>query len=58
MLLYGTRSDDRKMARDGFRTILAALGPGFASEIPFPMMIEASEPGGVNCTTRKSSPEA
>jgi protein-S-isoprenylcysteine O-methyltransferase Ste14 len=26
MLLYGTRSGDRKMARDGFRTILAALG--------------------------------
>jgi len=26
MLLYGTRSGDRKMARDGFRAILAALG--------------------------------
>ena len=26
MLLYGTRSGDRKMARDGFRTILTALG--------------------------------
>jgi len=26
MLLYGTRSGDRKMARDGFRTILWALG--------------------------------
>lgn len=26
MLLYGTRSGDRKMARDGFMTILAALG--------------------------------
>ncbi len=26
MLLYGTRSGDRKMARDGFRTILGALG--------------------------------
>jgi hypothetical protein len=26
MLLYGTRSGDRKMARDGFRTILVALG--------------------------------
>jgi hypothetical protein len=26
MLLYGTRSGDRKMARDGFWAILAALG--------------------------------
>ncbi|MEO8252320.1 MAG: hypothetical protein ABI578_07590, partial [Chloroflexota bacterium] len=26
MLLYGTRTGDRKMARDGFWTILAALG--------------------------------
>jgi hypothetical protein len=26
MLLYGTRSGDRKMARDGFMTILGALG--------------------------------
>ena len=26
MLLYGTRSGDRKMARDGFRTTLTAIG--------------------------------
>ena len=26
MLLYGTRSGDRKMARDGFWTVLTALG--------------------------------
>jgi hypothetical protein len=26
MLLYGTRSGDRKMARDGFWTILTAVG--------------------------------
>jgi hypothetical protein len=32
--------------------------PGTAEVIPVPMMIEHAEPGGVSCTTRKSSPAA
>ena len=37
------------------RTRLCAE-PGLADVPPLPKMIEASELGGVNCTTRKSPP--
>ncbi len=30
------------------------LDPGAASVTPLPMMIDAADPGGVKCTTRKS----
>jgi hypothetical protein len=31
-----------------------SIEPGAASVIPWPMTIDACEPGGVSCTTRKS----
>ena len=32
-----------------------SIEPGWAEVIPLPKMIDASEPGGVNCIPRKSS---
>jgi hypothetical protein len=42
MLLYGTRSGDRKMARDGFSTILTALGIFAAGLVFFEVIIGIS----------------
>ena len=33
-----------------------SIDPGIAAVTPSPKMIDASDPGGVICTTRKSSP--